>query len=79
MSEQFEAGRDRVVATLRTLVAEGADGPPDWENDTLPRYLEALAGWLRDCEGYYANQGIPLPADGWQVFRDALVAATVYE
>jgi hypothetical protein len=77
---QFRAGRDRLVASLQTLLAECADGPPPgWENTTLPRYLEALAGWLQGCEGYYANQGLPLPATGWEILRDALDAATVYE
>jgi hypothetical protein len=77
---RFEAERDRLVATLHGLVAEWADGPPArWENDTLPHYLEALAAWLHDCEGYYTNQGVPLPADSWQVLRDALRAATIYE
>lgn len=80
MSERTVADRDRLVATLRALAAECANGPPArWENDTLPRYLEALARWLQDCDGYYANQGVPLPTSGWEIVRDALDAATVYE
>lgn len=72
--------RDAVVATVRDLLAAWSEGPPaTWENVSLPRYLEAMAGWLQDCEGYYANQGLPFPEDGWEVMRDALQAATVYE
>lgn len=79
-SARFRANRDQLVATLYTLLADWADGPPaGWENRTIPAYLEALVRWLHDCEGYYANQGRPLPDDGWQVLRDGLNAATVYE
>ncbi|HEY3465255.1 MAG TPA: hypothetical protein VGL47_08990 [Amycolatopsis sp.] len=72
--------REHVVATLRALLAEWSDGPPaNWENTSLPRYLEALAAWLQDCDGYYANQGLPFPEGGWEVMRDALQAAKSYE
>ncbi len=84
MSEEntarFRANRDHLVAEVHALLAQWADGPPGhWANDTVPQYLEGLAGWLQDCEGYYANQGRPLPGDGWQVLRDGLQAAAVYE
>ncbi|MFI5590505.1 hypothetical protein ACIA5G_36050 [Amycolatopsis sp. NPDC051758] len=77
--EMFKAGRDQLVTTIHTLLAEWQDGPPDWENDTLPRYLDALAAWLQGSEGYFANQGRPIPADGWEIIRVALEAATIYE
>lgn len=40
---------------------------------------EWLAGWLQDCDGYYANRGLQVPWDGWQVVAHALRAATTYE
>jgi hypothetical protein len=44
---------------------------------TGAEYLAALAGW-RDCDGYYANRGVPTPTDAWTIVRDAH-AARVYE
>lgn len=72
--------RERLVATVRALRVDWSEGPPaDWENRTLPDYLTALASWLDDCEGYYADRGVPVPWNGWEVVRDAMRAATVYE
>ena len=72
--------KDRLLTTVRELVADWSDGPPaNWDNHSLPDYLEALAAWLDDCEGYYANRGLLIPWDGWEVIQNALRAATVYE
>jgi hypothetical protein len=71
---------DRLAVAVRALLADWSDGPPtNWENRSLPEYLEALAGWLEDCAGYYASRGVPVPWNGWVVVADAMRAATVYE
>ena len=73
-------GRHRVIRILQELHLDLKKGKGSgWENDTLPSYLEALAGWLEDCEGYYANKGRPLPLDSWEIMADALRAARIYE
>ena len=48
-----------------------------WENDDLGTFLEALAGWTADCDGYYARAGEP--PSPWQTFAEALLAARIYE
>lgn len=51
-----------------------------WENGTLPTYLEAMQAWTEDMDGYYLNTGQPIPENvPWQVFADILRAARVYE
>lgn len=72
--------KDRLTAVVRGLVADWAGGPPaNWENVTVPDYLEALASWLEDCDGYYANRGVAVPGNGWEVAAAAVQAAAVYE
>ncbi|HEY0501794.1 MAG TPA: hypothetical protein VGD48_39020 [Kutzneria sp.] len=72
--------KDRLVATIHELLDDWSAGPPaNWDNHTVPIYLEALAGWLGDCEGYYRNRKVPVPWNSWQVVQDALRAATIYE
>jgi hypothetical protein len=44
----------------------------------LPLTMEALAPWLRESDGFYANHGREVP-DGWHVMADALQASTIYE
>lgn len=67
---------------LATLVAEiAAEDTSTWDNSDLGAFLEALSGWIEDCDGYYANTGSKLNADSpsWQLFADALQAAKIYQ
>ncbi|MGE0820196.1 MAG: hypothetical protein AB7O74_16180 [Candidatus Nanopelagicales bacterium] len=69
-----------MIRVLHELVDQwGGEAPPGWENATVPQYLEAMAGWLADSDGYYEQAGGDAPSDGWVVMADALRAAAVYE
>ncbi|MFJ3226966.1 hypothetical protein ACIPJS_26990 [Streptomyces sp. NPDC086783] len=46
----------------------------------LSSFLEALAAWVDDADGWYRNTGRELPPGGdWTFFARALQAATAYE
>ncbi|RQZ17089.1 hypothetical protein DIE15_11370 [Burkholderia sp. Bp9031] len=53
------------------------------ENNTVDSYLEAMASWVEDMDGYYKNMGIAnevkLDTMNWRVLADIVVAATMYE
>ncbi len=52
----------------------------EWQNPDLWRYLEAMAGWVQDMDGYYRNHGIPFSEDHpWNIMADILYAARSYE
>lgn len=53
----------------------------EWENETAYTFLQALAAWLEDSDGYYSNLKIPMDTStaSWQLFADALQAAAIYE
>ena len=54
--------------------------PGEWENVDLAAFLEAMAAWVDDMDGYYANRGEPMPdPPTWSTFGEILLAATVYE
>jgi len=57
-------------------LAAGAEG---WENDSLDRYLEALAELLGSIENAYENEGQPLPATAWSVMARVVRGARFYE
>jgi hypothetical protein len=48
-----------------------------WENDSAYSFLQAMAEWLRDAEGFYRNAGLTVDANSatWQLFADMLRAA----
>ena len=70
--------RDELIALIRELSSEDTS---KWENSDLGSFLEALSGWVGDCDVYYKKTGSDLDPDSpsWQLFADALQAAKVYE
>lgn len=72
--------REDFVAFVQALSKDLRDNPATWENDSLERFLEALGAWVEDMDGYYINQGKPVPQQpDWKVAADMLMAATMYE
>lgn len=72
--------RKDLVVFLNELHQEHRDSPQAWENNTLERFLEALAAWTEDMDGFYVNQKQKVPEHPeWKTFAQMLVAATMYE
>lgn len=62
------------------MVADLRSRPDAWENASLDRYLEALAAWVEDMDGYYQNRGQAAPEQpNWKTLGEILLAATTYE
>ncbi|MFI0989417.1 DUF7660 family protein [Streptomyces exfoliatus] len=79
-SPENVASKDELASFVRSLHRDHVDGGEAWENADLARFLEALAAWVDDADGWYRNTGHELPADGdWRFFARALQAATMYE
>jgi hypothetical protein len=67
----------RFVLALRHDLLNNEDA---WENPTLDRFLEALAAWIADMEGYFKNQNVPEPdRPDWRLVGQMLFAASIYE
>ncbi len=68
------------VAFVKALGKDFEDNPSTWENITIGSFLEALARWTEDSEGYYKNlnQTIPQNQD-WKATADMFIAAKHYE
>ncbi len=72
--------KEDFVAVVRELERSLREKPATWENDTLPRFLEAMAAWTEVMDGYYRNIGDAVPREpSWRLFADILSAAAVYE
>lgn len=66
------------LAALRRDLAVNHD---QWENSTLPCFLEAMEAWVASLDGYYKNMGrgaVP-PQPTWKMLAEILTAASVYE
>jgi hypothetical protein len=80
MSEDGPTTKRRdLVNLVRRMVRELDEGKAEWDNTTLPMFLEALAGWIEDSPGYYQNRGEEYPDVDWRFLADCLRAAQIYE
>lgn len=68
------------VIYIGVLVDSLKKNPEEWGNNNLSDYLEAVANWTEDMEGYYKNNNIAVPEDiNWKTFATILTAAKIYE
>ncbi|HEX5505392.1 MAG TPA: hypothetical protein VFW96_22430 [Thermomicrobiales bacterium] len=67
-------------AFVQVLRRNLKERPDEWENADLPSFLEALAAWTEDMDGYRQNGGEPAPEQPtWKTLGEILLAAKVYE
>jgi len=72
--------RDDFLEFLKALRKDLLDNPGAWENTSLERFLEALAGWVHDMDRYYLDQSKPVPQQpDWKMVAEMLMAASIYE
>ena len=72
--------REDFVDFVRALRIDLAEDPQSWVNRSLESFLEALGAWVEDMDGYYVNQGKPVPTQpDWKLIGNILMAAKVYE
>lgn len=77
---QPACSRQEFIELLNLMKNDLQASPADWENRTLPQFLEAMGRWVEDMDGYYLNRGEPVPEKvPWRVFSDFLLAARNYE
>jgi len=68
-----------LVLFLKAFERNLSEHPDQWENDTLPRFLESFAAWAEDWGNCLASQGQPTPQPSWRFFAEMLLAAKAYE
>ena len=79
MPDRVES-RDDLVRFIRALHRDLAVNGSERENPTLDRFLEALAAWTDDMDGYFRNTGQDVPSEPtWRLLANMLYAAHIYE
>ena len=68
------------VRLLHQLSDDFKSNPDKWENTSIDDYLDAMAAWVDDMDGYYLNFGREVPKQiNWSVIADIVIAARDYE
>lgn len=72
--------KEAFVGFVESLVSDLKNNPDGWANKTLSEYLESIANWTGDMDGYYQNNGLPVSENvDWRMFANILLAAKMYE
>lgn len=72
--------REELAAFVAALASEVQRAPNTLGEQDLRSFLEALAAWINDMDGYFLNRGEPVPDHpSWRTFAQMLIAATTYE
>ncbi|RED22742.1 hypothetical protein BD847_3372 [Flavobacterium cutihirudinis] len=80
--DNFEVNDRGSFAKFIELLHEDLLGNPDnWENKTLHDFLESLASYAEDIQGYYDNtkQNVDADKPDWKTFSDIFKGARIYE
>jgi hypothetical protein len=73
--------RQDLAEFIQALLRDLETNQQEWENPQLERYLDALAAWTTDMDGYFRNvHGHPGPEQPtWRIIGYMLLAARTYE
>ena len=72
--------REDFVAFVYALIDDYHKSSANWENNDLESYLDAVAAWTEDSDGYFMNAGIPIQHElSWRFAAQILTAARIYE
>lgn len=78
MIHQQISSKEELIELIKTLSLSDTSA---WENMHTTDFLEALSAWLKDAEGFYTHFELDTDTTepSWQLFANALQAATIYE
>ncbi len=77
--DDIESRTDFVIF-VQKLINDFRLHPDEWENQQLDRYLESVAAWTEDMDGYFLNRGEKSPTvTSWRLLGQILLAAKYYE
>jgi hypothetical protein len=81
MDETSVNTRDELIGHVFNLMDNHDSDGNLWKCKDIFRFLQYMAAWLNDAGDYYISKGqdVNVETPTWQVFADALSAASVYE
>ena len=72
--------KEDFISFLQDLKKDHSKNLSSWENRDIETFLGAMASWIEDMDGFYINQGLPIPEKlDWKVFADIFMGGKLYE
>jgi hypothetical protein len=74
------ATQEEFVEFVRMLASEFREKGAGWENREVDTFLDAMANWTEDMDGYFSFKQAEIPSNlDWKIFANGLMGATMYE
>ena len=65
---------------MNSLIEDKEVNPEEWENVNVSEYLEAIASWVEDMDGYYRNMNLEMPKNlDWRFITTLFYVGKIYE
>ena len=72
--------KEDFIFFMRCLLNDNQVNIEEWENRDIPLYLESIASWVEDMEGYYQNIGLEIPSNiDWKFIATLFYVGKIYE
>lgn len=72
--------KDEFIEFLNLMIKDNEINSEEWENKSITEYLEGMASWVEDMDGYYNNMNLQMPRDiDWKFIATLLYVGKIYE
>ena len=72
--------KDEFIEFLNLMIKDKEINSEEWENKSITEYLEGMASWVEDMDGYYNNMKLQMPRDiDWKFIATLLYVGKIYE
>lgn len=72
--------REEFIDFMNSLIEDKEVNPDEWENVNVSEYLEAIASWVEDMDGYYRNMNLEMPKNlDWRFIATLFYVGKIYE
>ena len=72
--------KDEFVSFLLKMKEDKIYYDSEWENKSIESYLEAIASWTEDMDGYFSNMNLNPPKDiDWAFIAMLFYVGKIYE
>lgn len=72
--------KEDFVKFLNELKYDKEHKSEDWTNQEISSYLDGIASWVEDMEGYFNNMSIDMPTNiDWKFISTLFYVGKIYE
>ena len=72
--------REEFVEFLNLMINDEQINSEEWNDKSITEYLEGIASWVEDMDGYYKNMNLQIPTNiDWKFIATLMYVGKIYE